>query len=161
MLSDWTRCDQSLPESLPACPSHPYSSEPWQGPCTSDCNRSVAALTLFGGSVTAPSAAQACSSFGRLPSNDVILDHASSSRHHASVAYDATHAAYLITDLGSAHGTRLNGSRLPATPTQLAHGDELVFGASSRTYRLHVQEVRKQPALNAPCMLAAARMCML
>ena len=73
---------------------------------------------------------------GRLQECEIVLEHASASRQHAVVLQHRSGAIYVL-DLGSAHGTFLDGRRLP--PREPAHwpeGGALVFGASSRCYVL-------------------------
>lgn len=62
---------------------------------------------------------------GKLPSSDVLLDVESVTRLHAVIEIDPTGEIYLI-DLGSAHGTRVNGKLISKCP--LRTGDELQFG---------------------------------
>ena len=51
--------------------------------------------------------------FGRVPElADVVLDHPSISRQHATAAWHPGRAAWLLTDLGSTHGTWVGDSRL-------------------------------------------------
>ncbi len=51
------------------------------------------------------------------------------SRLHVSVRYDADHNTVLISDLGSANGTFMNGQRIaPKEVRVLRHGDELRLG---------------------------------
>ncbi len=51
------------------------------------------------------------------------------SRMHLSVRYDAEHQALMVTDLGSANGSFINGQRLlPREVRVLRHGDELRLG---------------------------------
>ena len=74
--------------------------------------------------------------FGRLPSCSVVLDHLSISRQHAKITMDASGALF-VTDLGSAHGTCVDGAWLRAqVPRRLAVGTAVRFGASSREYRV-------------------------
>jgi sigma-B regulation protein RsbU (phosphoserine phosphatase) len=55
-------------------------------------------------------------SIGRLPAHSLYLNHPQVSRDHAQVTYhaDPQGGRWFIADLGSKHGTRLNGVRLPA-----------------------------------------------
>lgn len=76
---------------------------------------------------------------GRLPSCDIVLEHASASREHAAILHHRSGAIYLI-DLGSAHGTFLGSSRLPPRePTLWPEGTACIFGGSSRSHVLRVQ----------------------
>ena len=75
-------------------------------------------------------------SFGRLPECSLHLEHESISRRHACLAFDKEGAMYLV-DLGSAHGTFLNGERIEAQRyIELREQDALKFGESSREYVL-------------------------
>ncbi|KAH8959314.1 hypothetical protein BDL97_06G072700 [Sphagnum fallax] len=74
--------------------------------------------------------------FGRAPTCDVVLDHASISRQHARISCGASRKVR-IQDMGSAHGTFVNGKRLHNKERQQIHGgDVLKFGASTRSYIL-------------------------
>lgn len=64
---------------------------------------------------------------GKLPSSDVLLDVESVTRLHAVIEVDPAGEIYLI-DLGSAHGTRVNGK--PISKCRLRTGDELQFGSA-------------------------------
>jgi DNA-binding SARP family transcriptional activator len=64
---------------------------------------------------------------GRLADNDLVIDDPKVSRYHASVV--ATSTAYVLTDLHSTNGTRLNGA-LVSGGVALADGDEIVIGPS-------------------------------
>lgn len=73
---------------------------------------------------------------------DIPMQHQSVSRQHASVVRkeDECDGAmiFFITDLGSAHGTFLDGKKLPPnTATRLEAGCQLRFGASTRLYVFH------------------------
>ncbi|KAH9086090.1 hypothetical protein LEN26_020485 [Aphanomyces euteiches] len=74
---------------------------------------------------------------------DIVLEHCSISRMHAALVHHNDGAVYLI-DLGSCHGTFLDGEKLePLQPTLLSHGAQLRFGVSSRTYRFKSYESRQ------------------
>ena len=65
--------------------------------------------------------------FGRSASNDVIIDHASISRHHAHMDFDGTN--YTIRDLKSMNGTYLGDKRLaPNSPQAWSTDQELRLG---------------------------------
>lgn len=67
---------------------------------------------------------------------DHALVHSSCSRLHAALVH--SHGCVYVADLGSSHGTRVNGRRLVAgRPVPLSDGDSFSFGASSRSYTLH------------------------
>ncbi|KAL4422489.1 hypothetical protein ABPG75_008686 [Micractinium tetrahymenae] len=74
--------------------------------------------------------------FGRLPSCEVPLEHLSISRAHAQLTTDGAGNLF-VTDLGSAHGTNLDGAWIkPKVPKQLRVGSVLKFGASTREFRV-------------------------
>ncbi|KAG2446500.1 hypothetical protein HYH02_008491 [Chlamydomonas schloesseri] len=76
--------------------------------------------------------------FGRVPElADVVLDHPSISRQHATAAWHPGRGVWLLTDLGSTHGTWVGEQRLAKNePTELRPGVELRFAASTRRYKL-------------------------
>jgi DNA-binding SARP family transcriptional activator len=59
---------------------------------------------------------------GRLSDNDIVLDDANVSRHHAVVIDTGT--SFVISDLRSANGVDVGGERIRGTAT-LAHGDQI------------------------------------
>jgi len=74
------------------------------------------------------------STFGRHRDNDFVVMHDSSSRLHAVIQY-GRERVYLY-DI-SAHGTKVNGKRIPKEEyVQLKIGDKVEFGFSSRSYVL-------------------------
>lgn len=61
-----------------------------------------------------------------------LLDHQSISRRHAALVHNGDGDVF-VADLGSTHGTYVNGCKLPAkTAKRLSDGDILMFGESSR-----------------------------
>jgi hypothetical protein len=70
---------------------------------------------------------------GRSRSCDVMLDDPNLSRAHAEVRPRG--GSWVVTDLGSTNGTRLNGRRLDGTEV-LKPGDELEFGSTRLTFEL-------------------------
>jgi hypothetical protein len=63
---------------------------------------------------------------GRAPGCDFILSDLSVSRRHAEL-YRNESGTWMVSDLGSMNGTRVNGWRLTG-PTQVRPGDQLGFG---------------------------------
>lgn len=77
---------------------------------------------------------------------DVVLSHCSISRLHATIVHHEKGATYLV-DLGSAHGTFVDGLRLTALqPTLVVHGSVIKFGGSSRSYTFKTFDSREQIA---------------
>ncbi|MEZ4330559.1 MAG: FHA domain-containing protein [Myxococcota bacterium] len=63
---------------------------------------------------------------GRNPTTDITLLDEGISREHAVILYDADARAYVIEDLQSTNGTKVNGKRIRSSP--LAAGDEIQVG---------------------------------
>lgn len=59
---------------------------------------------------------------GRLPDNDIVLDDAKVSRHHAAIIDTGT--GFAVSDLRSANGVELNGARIQGS-VAVAHGDRI------------------------------------
>src|SRR5215203_5419418 len=70
-------------------------------------------------------------SVGRGADNDIVLDHPTVSRHHATI--ERVHGAYFITDLRSSNGTRVN-ARSVRERRSLASGDKIRFGQVRVTF---------------------------
>jgi hypothetical protein len=69
---------------------------------------------------------------GRASDCDVVLKHPRISSRHAQLSRGG--GLWLLTDLGSKNGTRLNGSRVsPRTPMPVDVGDSLAFGPVTAT----------------------------
>ncbi|BDA42767.1 probable dual specificity protein phosphatase 6 at N-terminal half [Coccomyxa sp. Obi] len=74
--------------------------------------------------------------FGRAPTCDVVLEHLSISRQHAALSTD-TAGNLFITDLGSGHGTYVDGVWIRANePRLLKKGATFKIAASSREYKV-------------------------
>ncbi|MBY0278985.1 sigma 54-interacting transcriptional regulator [Candidatus Binatia bacterium] len=69
----------------------------------------------------------AVATIGRGPTNDVALDDPAASRRQSIVRADED--GFLVSDLGSANGTFLNGTRVLA-PARLKTGDEITVGST-------------------------------
>jgi hypothetical protein len=68
---------------------------------------------------------------GRLPDNNIQVDDASVSSHHAQLNLSGN-GNYLLKDLNSTNGTRVNGA--PVTDTQLRNGDRVRLGKIEAAY---------------------------
>ena len=75
----------------------------------------------------------AATTIGRLADNDIVLDDASVSRHHAVVIDTGTN--WVITDLRSANGVKLRQQRIRGTAT-LADGDRIGIGGHELTFEI-------------------------
>jgi pSer/pThr/pTyr-binding forkhead associated (FHA) protein len=77
---------------------------------------------------------------GRLPDNDVPLEHESVSRRHAVLQFGPKGQAFLY-DLNSTHGTFVNKQRIPPVKyVEVRPGnDQFSLGASTRTFYLHFE----------------------
>lgn len=73
---------------------------------------------------------------GRLPTCHISLEHASVSRQHAVLQFGSHQGSdACLYDLSSAHGTFLNKTKIqPRTYYPLQDGDQVKFGASTRTF---------------------------
>ncbi|MCC7365530.1 MAG: FHA domain-containing protein [Dehalococcoidia bacterium] len=70
---------------------------------------------------------EAALTVGRSRDNDLVVEGADVSRHHAR--FDSDEGGYSVTDLGSANGTTLNGQKLtPRVPVLLRDGDVVLMG---------------------------------
>jgi FHA domain/Domain of unknown function (DUF1707) len=73
-----------------------------------------------------PVGSQARFTIGRDPDCDLVIPDITVSRQHAGL--DRGHAGWLLIDLGSTNGTRLNGWRV-REPVPVSPGDQVSFGA--------------------------------
>jgi len=69
---------------------------------------------------------------GRSVDSNIRLDDSEVSRHHASLSFDGLH--FVLRDLGSANGCRVNGH--PVRERVLEDGDTLALGTSQLTFQL-------------------------
>lgn len=75
---------------------------------------------------------------GSSPDNSLVIDNLKVSAHHAEIRPEEQ--GYSITDLGSIHGTYVNGERLDFnTPHMLSQGNSIAIGDIVYTY--HVAEM--------------------
>lgn len=77
-------------------------------------------------------------SIGRDHSNDIVLDDALVSRHHARLDPPTAHSLAILHDLGSFNGTFVNGHRVQGA-VQLPVGSEIIFG--NQTFRWDGQQL--------------------
>ena len=63
---------------------------------------------------------------GRNPTTDITLLDEGISREHAMVLFDEDVPGFVIEDLASTNGTKVNGKRVRSAP--LAEGDEIQIG---------------------------------
>jgi diguanylate cyclase (GGDEF)-like protein len=66
---------------------------------------------------------------GRDPENEMPLEDVGISRRHARIWRDERRVRYMVEDLGSTNGTRLNGARL-TRPQALSEGDKIHVGST-------------------------------
>jgi hypothetical protein len=94
-------------------------------------SRQQTALLLLGGKrlVIGPAGA----TLGRSRQNDVMVDDPNVSRTHAEIRPRG--GSWVLTDLGSTNGSRLNGRKLQG-PEVLKPGDEIELGTSLLTFEL-------------------------
>jgi len=69
---------------------------------------------------------------GRGPENEIVLRDPQVSRYHAVI--NLTGSEYVITDLGSANGTSVNGVRI-SQPCPLHQGDVVAIGSEQLVFR--------------------------
>src|SRR5436305_11640474 len=73
--------------------------------------------------------------FGSSPDNSLVIDNIKVSAHHAEIRSEENGST--ITDLGSIHGTYVNGERLDFnSPRLLSPGDSITIGDSVFRYDL-------------------------
>ena len=79
----------------------------------------------------------AATRIGRLTDNDIVLDDANVSRHHAVIIDTGT--SFVITDLRSANGVDVRGERIRGTAT-LADGDQIRICDHEFTFEIEPRE---------------------
>jgi limonene-1,2-epoxide hydrolase len=78
--------------------------------------------------------------FGSSPDNSLVIDNIKVSARHAEIRSDEK--GFSITDLGSIHGTYVNGERLDFnSPRLLNSGDSITIGDS--VYRFDIEEIQQ------------------
>src|SRR5258708_12181803 len=82
-------------------------------------------------------------SVGSSPENSLVINSVKVSAHHAEIRPEEQ--GYSITDLGSIHGTYVNGERLDfSTPHMLNPGNAITIGDTTFTYELE-EEPQSEP----------------
>jgi len=71
---------------------------------------------------------------GRNPGCQIRLQDESISREHAFVSFDESDGSWVIEDLQSTNGTKLNGKRVRSAT--LSHGDRVQVGQTQFEFRL-------------------------
>jgi tetratricopeptide (TPR) repeat protein len=89
-------------------------------------------IVRTGGRVVQEVELQADLSIGRAEDNDLQLADPKASRHHARLRREG--AVFVVIDLESANGTRVNGIRI-SDPHPLEHGDRITIGDMELTYQ--------------------------
>jgi SARP family transcriptional regulator, regulator of embCAB operon len=79
----------------------------------------------------------AATRIGRLDDNDIVLDDANVSRHHAVIIDTGT--SFVITDLRSANGVDVGNERIRGTAT-LANGDRIRICDHEFTFEIAPRE---------------------
>ena len=88
---------------------------------------------------------------GRAPDNALVLNEPAISRYHARLARQGDR--YLITDLGSSNGTRVNDIELPPRTAQpLADGDVIRIGSFELRFHSFASLQDKLGAMAAPLL---------
>ncbi len=118
-----------MPQSQPA-PAQPVVSPPtipWQGETVLGMGVPIIAELVFENKAGAGRRVPLSTNLriGRAPDNNLILDDAQVSRHHAVITLVGND--YVISDLGSANGVLINGVRIQQ-PTILRAGDLIGIG---------------------------------
>ena len=72
---------------------------------------------------------------GRNPTTDITLLDESISREHAIVSIDEATGEYILEDLQTTNGSKVNGKRVRSSP--LSHGDEIEIGHTKFKFLLN------------------------
>jgi Mg-chelatase subunit ChlD len=115
------------PAPQPAPYAAPTPSGHWQGQTMMASAMNVAELVIEGGvDVGQRFPLKAQMRLGRADDNDIVLRDAQASRYHALITLTGTE--YVIADLGSANGTKVNGASI-RQPCALHPNDVVTIGA--------------------------------
>jgi predicted component of type VI protein secretion system len=98
-------------------------------------------ITLADGTDLSQELSEDVITIGRVADNTIEIDDASVSSHHAQLSLQGNE--YILKDLGSTNGTRLNGTNIaPEEEHRLQDGDRIRFGSIETTY---LSEIAAQP----------------
>ncbi len=102
-------------------------------------------ITLPDGTESSHELTESLVTVGRLPDNTIELTDISVSSHHAQLL--GGEGDYILKDIGSTNGTRLNGKSVAADEeSHLQNGDTIVFGNIEANYSSeHVAAERPMP----------------
>ena len=113
----------------------------------------AASWSLVGADGVYPLVPQPSIRVGRALDCELVLDHPSVSRHHATITFEGGRPR--IEDAISRHGTMVNGQRIDAI-APLKHGDRVALGSAVlivRDQRMH--ERAERDTLQVPALTAA------
>ncbi|MDF1658290.1 MAG: FHA domain-containing protein [Verrucomicrobiales bacterium] len=79
---------------------------------------------------------------GRGEQNAVIVDEEAVSSSHCELRRKGK--GFVIVDLGSTNGTRINGEPLQGEPRELREGDSILLGLAARARYVRVTEVKEK-----------------
>jgi len=113
-------------------------------------------ITLPDGSENTHELGEDVITVGRVSDNTLEIDDASVSSHHAELTLQGTD--YVLKDIGSTNGTRLNGSPIAANEEhRLQNGDEIVFGNIVASYSSDAPaSARTMPMEDEPAVAVAS-----
>lgn len=85
--------------------------------------------------------------FGKSPACDYALEHPSVSTVHAALVFNKQHECFVLVDLGSTNGSRVNGKLVERQkPVPVPAGSVIQFGYSTRQYEVCTGPAERQGA---------------
>lgn len=114
-------------------------------------------ISLHDGTEATHELVDASITVGRLPDNALQIEDASVSSHHAELTL-GEEGDYILTDIGSTNGTRLNGKELVEGEGRgLQAGDKVTFGDVEASYESeNPAEAQAMPEAEEMVAVAAA-----
>ncbi len=115
-------------------------------------------VSLPDGGTATHELAEASITVGRLADNALQIEDASVSSHHAELTL-GDGGDYVLTDIGSTNGTRVNGKELAEGEGQRLHGsDKVTFGNIDASYESeNPAEARAMPAAKEVAAVTASK----